>query len=91
MAIDELVLLLVNNTGKSVVFRNLTFEPLSERFETIEHNEDISFDNKLIAIPVISAIILFIYIVIEVNQMNKLRKINRSKRSPLYKYNFQLE
>ena len=74
MAIDELVLLLANNTDKSVVFRDLKFEPLLDDIQTSEDNEKIVFDYTLIAISSICAIILIAIFAVAMSWIKKHRK-----------------
>ncbi len=71
MVNDEIVLLLANNTDKSVVFRTLTFEPLYETAQSIEDNKNGGLEPKLIAIPVVSAIILSMFIILVTKRMRK--------------------
>jgi hypothetical protein len=74
MAIDKLVLLLANNTDKSVVFKNLRFEPLFETTQTIENIENVSFDSKPIAISIVFATIFIAIFILAVIQIIKHRK-----------------
>ena len=71
MANDELVLLLAKNTDKSVVFRDLKFEPFFDTIQKIEDSENVTFDYKLIVISIVSILILFMLIVLVKNQNKK--------------------
>jgi hypothetical protein len=81
IANDELVLLLANNTDKSIVFRDLKFEPFYETAQTIEDNKNGALEPKLIAIPVVSAIILSTIIIL----VTKWIKIKYKKGRKFFK------